>query len=96
MPTRTITVSGTTWAVAPTGAVTANSRDEFGLFFTRGHGADREVRVTRYSPGSTRSPDQSFSELSDETLRSLLVQSQPAATSPEARYGTPVPGASRP
>jgi len=87
MPTRTINARGATWAVTPTGAFTANSRDEFGLFFTQGAGAEREVRVTRYSPGATRSPEQAFSELSDETLRSLLEQSQPAATSPEAQYG---------
>jgi hypothetical protein len=87
MPTRTITAHGSTWAVAPTGAVTANSRDEFGLFFTRGTGTDREIRVTRYSPETSRSPAQSFNELSDDMLRSLLEQSQPAATSPEANYG---------
>ena len=87
MPTRTISANGATWAVAPTGAFTANSRDEFGLFFTRGTGAEREVRVTRYSPGTSRSPEQSFSELSDDALRSLLQTSQPAAMSPEAQYG---------
>ena len=86
MPYRTVTHDGVTWRVAPSGAVTQYDRDEFGLVFTRGEGAARETRVTRYSPSNARSREQSFAELTDDALRTLLTQSQPSATSPEARY----------
>jgi hypothetical protein len=89
MPTRTITAGGATWTVAPSGLVTANSIDEFGLVFTRTQGGQREVRTTRYTPGSARSRAQSFVDLTDDMLRTFLAQSQPAATSPEANYGAP-------
>ncbi|HWJ24254.1 MAG TPA: hypothetical protein VNS52_17990 [Gemmatimonadaceae bacterium] len=86
MPTRTITVDGTTWKVYPSGFITPNEHDEFGLIFVAGTGADRVVRVTRYSPTGTRSREQSLVELSDDELAGLLVQSQPSFTSPEAGY----------
>ena len=86
MPTRTITVDGTTWKVYPSGFITPNEHDEFGLIFVAGAGADRVVRVTRYSPTGTRSREQSLAELSDDDLAGLLVQSQPSFTSPEAGY----------
>lgn len=86
MPIRTIEVGGTTWQVYPSGFVTQYDEDEFGLFFVRGEGDGREVRVTRYSPLGSRSREQSFAELSDEKLREYLEQSQPSATSPEAGY----------
>lgn len=86
MPTRTITVDGTTWKVYPSGFITPNEHDEFGLIFVAGTGADRVVRVTRYSPTGTRSREQSLAELSDDDLAGLLVQSQPSFTSPEAGY----------
>lgn len=86
MPTRTITVDGTTWKVYPSGFITPNEHDEFGLIFVAGSGADRVVRVTRYSPTGTRSREQSLVELSDDELAGLLVQSQPSFTSPEAGY----------
>ena len=86
MPARTINVDGSEWSVFPSGFITQYDQDEFGLFFTRGTGEGREVRVTRYSPQGTRSREQSFAELSDARLRSLFDQSQPSFTSPEAGY----------
>jgi hypothetical protein len=86
MPTRTITVDGTTWKVFPSGFITPNEHDEFGLIFVAGTGHDRVVRVTRYSPTGTRSREQSLVELSDEQVAELLEQSQPSFTSPEAGY----------
>src|SRR5688572_16020498 len=50
MPIRTIAVEGATWRVAPSGLLTANNRDEFGLLFVQGEGANKATRVTRYSP----------------------------------------------
>jgi len=86
MPTRTITVDGRVWRVMPSGRVTQNDRDEFSLMFITGDGADRLVRVTRYSPHGSRSREQSFAELSDADLMRLHGYSQPSATSPEADY----------
>jgi hypothetical protein len=86
MPARKINVDGMEWSVYPSGYVTQYDQDEFGLFFARGTGEDREVRVTRYSPQGARSREQSFAELSDDALRSLFEQSQPSFTSPEAGY----------
>lgn len=86
MPARTIAIGGDEWSVFPSGFITQYDQDEFGLFFARGAGADREVRVTRYSPQGTRSREQSFAELSEEKLRELFAQSQPSFTSPEAGY----------
>ena len=86
MPTRTITVNGKRWRVFPSGFVTQYDLDEFGLIFVAGEGDAREVRVTRYSPLSTRSRERSLMELSDEQLAELLAQSQPSETSPEAGY----------
>jgi len=86
MPTRTITVDGRLWRVMPSGRVTQNDRDEFSLMYISGDGADRLVRVTRYSPQGTRSREQSFAELSDADLMRLYGNSQPSATSPEADY----------
>ena len=86
MPSRRITASGKTWNVYPSGFVTPNEHDEFGLIYISGEGADREVRVTRYSPVGTRSREQSMAELSDAQLAELLAQSQPSFTSPEAGY----------
>jgi hypothetical protein len=86
MPARKIHVDGAEWSVVPSGYITQYDQDEFGLFFERGTGEGREVRVTRYSPQGARSREQSFAELSDDTLRSLFQQSQPSFTSPEAGY----------
>jgi hypothetical protein len=86
MPARKISIDGAEWNVFPSGYITQYDQDEFGLFFIRGAGAEKEVRVTRYSPQGARSREQSFAELSEERLRSLFEQSQPSGTSPEAGY----------
>ena len=88
MPTRAITVDGVTWQVAPSGFITPNEHDEFGLVFASGSGAERVVRVTRYSPTGVRSREASLAELPDSRLAELLAQSQPSFTSPEAGYRT--------
>lgn len=86
MPSRAITVDGASWDVYPSGRITQYDRDEFGLVFVRGTGADREVRVTRYSPQGARSREQSLAEMSESELRRLFEFSQPSFTSPEAGY----------
>ena len=86
MPSRTITTHGKTWSVFPSGRITQYDRDEFGLVFVAGVGADRETRVTRYSPIGTRSREQSLVEMTDADLERLFVSSQPSDTSPEADY----------
>lgn len=86
MPTRQVQIDGKTWEVTPSGFVTQYDRDEFALIFVRRAGAEREVRVTRYSPRGARSRETSLAELSDADLRRLFDQSQPGATSPEAGY----------
>ncbi len=86
MPTRTITLDGRAWRVMPSGRVTQYDRDEFALLFTSGSGADREVRVTRYSPHGTRSREAALIEMSDADLARLFTQSQPSELSPEAGY----------
>jgi hypothetical protein len=86
MPTRSITVDGNTWLVFPSGRVTQNDRDEFGLIFVQGTGSGRRVRVTRYSPVGSRSRERSLLELSDTDLARLFEWSQPSDTSPEANY----------
>ena len=88
MPTRSIRLAGRAWRVMPSGRVTQYDRDEFALLFVSGSGADREVRVTRYSPAGTRSREQSLVELSDADLARLFQQSQPSDTSPEAGYSS--------
>ena len=86
MPTRRITIDGRAWDVFPSGWITPNEHDEFGLIFISGAGEDREVRVTRYSPHGARSRERSLAELSDAVLGRLLEFSQPSFTSPEAGY----------
>ena len=86
MPTRTLSADGKEWRVFPSGYVTQNEHDEFGIMFIAGTGDNREVRVTRYSPQGARSREQSLAELSDNELIRLLGQSQPSFTSPEAGY----------
>jgi hypothetical protein len=86
MPTRTITIEGKRWEVFPSGRVTQYDRDEFTLVFVAGKGADREIRVTRYSPQGARWRDQSLAEMSEADLQRLFAYSQPSSTSPEAGY----------
>jgi hypothetical protein len=86
MPTRSINLAGRSWQVLPSGRVTQYDRDEFALLFISGTGADREIRVTRYSPHGTRSREQSLIEMSDADVARLFELSQPSDTSPEAGY----------
>ncbi|MGH7664720.1 MAG: hypothetical protein ACRENI_10565 [Gemmatimonadaceae bacterium] len=86
MPTRSIAIDGREWSVFPSGRITQYDKDEFGLLFVHGSGADREVRVTRYSPGGARSREQSLTEMTDEQLRELFRFTQSSDTSPEAGY----------
>lgn len=86
MPSRSLSIDGVTWQVAPSGHVTQSDGDEFALLFVRGGGDGREVRVTRYSPTGTRSREQALSEMPDEDLRLLFTCSQSSDTSPEAGY----------
>jgi hypothetical protein len=86
MPTRTLNAGGKSWLVFPSGRITQNDRDEFGLIFVSGTGPGREVRVTRYSPIGARSRERSLVELSDADLERLFGFSQPSDTSPEADY----------
>ena len=86
MPTRSITVDGRSWLVFPSGRITQNDRDEFGLVFVNGTGPGREVRVTRYSPVGARSRERSLVEMGDADLQRLFCFSQPSDTSPEADY----------
>ena len=86
MPTRSVSIDGTSWNVYPSGFVTQMYQDEYGLIFIRGSGAARETRVTRYSPQGARSREASLAEMSDERLVELFRASQPSATSPEAGY----------
>jgi len=86
MPARTITAGGKSWRVFPSGRVTQNEHDEFGLLFVSGTGADRVARVTRYSPVGARSRERALVELSDADLQRLFGASQPSDTSPETDY----------
>lgn len=86
MPSRSVTIDGKTWRVYPSGFITQYDADEFGLIYTAGAGGDREVRVTRYSPQTSRSREESFAELREQDLERLFRESQPSFTSPEAGY----------
>ena len=86
MAERSIVVNGVKWRAFPSGFITQYNGDEFGLFFVSGEGADRKIRVTRYSPVGTRSREQAFVDLSPERLVELFHQSQSSDTSPEAHY----------
>ena len=86
MPTRTISADGKEWRVFPSGYVTQNEHDEFGIMFIAGTGDQREVRVTRYSPQGARSREQSLAELPESDVLRLFRESQPSYTSPETGY----------
>ena len=88
MPARRITMDGREWQVYPSGFLTPYVGDEFGLIFVSRNGDDREVRVTRYSPVSARSREQSLAEMDDTALANLFQMSQPSVRSPEAGYQT--------
>jgi len=84
---RTIVVDGQTWEVYPSGRFTVYDKDEFGLMFQLGTGAERKRRYTRYAPVGSRRPDAALAELSTAQLIELFHHSEPAWTAPEAAYG---------
>jgi len=86
MPSRSLTIDGRKWIVSPSGRITQNDRDEFGLVFVHGSGDSRTIRVTRYSPVGSRSRERALVELTDGDLARLFESSQPSDTSPEANY----------
>ena len=86
MARRVIDIDGERWEVAPSGRVTQYNRDEFGVVFTKGTGAHREQRVTRYSPLGSRQPEDSFNELTERDLQDMWKRSQPSWTAPETGY----------
>lgn len=86
MPFRTVSVDGAAWRVYPSGEITANTKDEFSLIFSRGEGPRRESRVVRYSPQEARTREQSFAQLDDADLLRYFRESQPSAMSPEMFY----------
>jgi hypothetical protein len=86
--TRTISVDGQQWAVAPSGFVTQYVGDEFGVVFTSMAATLPLVRFSRYSPGSVRSREASFEALTDAALLRLFLTSQTSERSPEGGYRT--------
>lgn len=86
MPARAIEVDGIRWTVAPSGRRTQYNRDEYSLVFVRGTGADREERVMRYSPLTTKNHEFSLGSISDGELQDLLKRAQPAWTTPDLGY----------
>ncbi|MBE0593803.1 MAG: hypothetical protein IH616_15530 [Gemmatimonadales bacterium] len=87
MARRTIEIDGERWQVYPSGRVTPYERDEFGLVFEKGTGANRIRRISRYSPLGARRWDVALRQLADARLLDLFAESQSAATSPEVEYG---------
>lgn len=85
MARRTIEVEGEHWQIFPSGRVTSYQRDEFGLVFSQGTGADRIRRFVRYAPQGAQRRDASLGELTDVQLRQLFAHSQTEWTSPVAR-----------
>ncbi len=89
MPARVIVIDGRQWQVYPSGFLTQSVADEFGVIFVAGEGADREVRVTRYSPvgsGGSTAREHSLATMGADDLVALFRTSQPSARSPEAGY----------
>jgi hypothetical protein len=89
MPARTLQVDGREWQVYPSGFLTQYVGDEYGLIFVYAQGAEREVRVTRYSPmASARGTgrEASLALMGEQELVALFRTSQPGERSPEAGY----------
>ncbi|HEY3934241.1 MAG TPA: hypothetical protein VGL65_06435 [Gemmatimonadales bacterium] len=80
--------AGTAWEVTPSGRRTQYGSDEVSLEFQR-IGGDGELRFVRYSPRGAKAIEMALEEASDQALRTLLAQSQPAWTSPDGSYGRP-------
>jgi len=79
-------IDGREWQVYPSGFLTQYVGDEFGLIFVAGADAEREVRVTRYSPMGVRSREQALATLDDAQLTRLFRLAQTGERSPEAGY----------
>jgi hypothetical protein len=88
MPTRRLVIDGRTWQVYPSGYPTQYDADEFGLIFVHGVADQREVRLVRYTPWSTRSREQSLAELTEAEHPRLFATSQSSTNSPEAGYAS--------
>jgi hypothetical protein len=86
MPRSIIEVGGEQWNAQASGRVTQYVKDELGLVFSRGTGANRERRVIRFSPLGGNNPELALSQLSDAQVRDLFAHSQPAWTAPETGY----------
>ncbi len=86
MPSREVHAVGRRWRVYPSGFLTQSVGDEFSLIFVSGEGEQREVRLTRFSPTSTRSREQALAELTDTELERMFSMSQSSIRSPEAGY----------
>jgi hypothetical protein len=86
MSPRGIQIDGQTWEVSPSGRVTQYQRDEFSVLFRRRGATPPEVRVARYAPIGSRSPEDSLAELSEQQLLELFERSQPSWTAPETGY----------
>ena len=86
MPSRNIEIDGARWNVYPSGYTTQYDADEFGVLFVKGTGAERVVRLTRYSPQGVHAREASLAALTDADVRALFGESQPSFTSPEAGY----------
>jgi len=86
MPARHVEIDGQHWRVYPSGFITANTGDEYGILFVRGEGDAATVRVTRYAPLGATSREQSLAQLSDADLQRLFRYSQASEHSPEAGY----------
>ena len=88
MPARHIHIDGRDWQIFPSGFLTQYMADEYGLIFVHGVGAERDVRVTRYSPvaNAGRGRENTLRSMDDAQLIALFRTSQPGARSPEAGY----------
>jgi hypothetical protein len=86
MPSRHLEADGRRWRVYPSGFLTQSVGDEFTLLFVAGRGAEREVRLTRFTPGRSRSREQALAELDDDALRRLFGYAQGSVRAPEAGY----------
>lgn len=86
MARRSIDVDGVRWFVEPSGRTTQYVKDEFGIVFRHGSGADTVRRIIRYSPRGARSQELSLVRLTEHELRDLFARSQPAWTSPDLEY----------
>lgn len=86
MARRAIEIGGEGWVVYPSGRVTANAGDEFGLVFEKGTGPDRQLRVTRYSPLGVKRHDVALAEIPEARLIELFRSSQSARSSPDMGY----------